>query len=792
MYAAVSSSPLRIRLMEGFHTEQLKVNTLDDPKRWWEVIDRTTGEIVPTDKWEFDEVSGEVEIQTKPYHEYTVSFLAFLIWDPVHMYNFITNDWQDTPHQLTYDVRQPKTQKYVKEKLKRWCEEDLSKIYDGDALVNGETALATEEGWADSDKTSVAYNFTGSQTNVGSSDNTFTVKWNDTVKESNYNVTIEAGTLTVTAQSIDPENPDYKGITVDAPTDVEYTGANQTWLPTVTDATDPDEPKTPVTPGEKEDPIETPNPSLAVVKTSDKTGVVKLGETITYTITVTNNGNVTINDIEVTDELTGNTGDNAFTIDRLAVGETKQFTATYTVTEDDILEGTIVNRATATGTTPDPDIEKPDVTPGETEDPVEEEKPALAIDKKVVDPKEEYQIGEVVTYEITVTNIGNVTQKNILVEDQMKAAGQARITNIDGANGISNGKQATLDKLVPGAKATITVEYTIVYDDRGNTITNAAVADGEGENPVTPDVPVVIEKVYNINVVHEFAPNNEGDATLLPEDYTIENLKPNTEKSITAEAVKGYVAYPSVQNVTVVDKDITVTFQYYKDVIGTDPTDPEKPDGVPDEFQVVVRFAAVNGTVSTDRAVVTLVDKNGKPAKDGVGHLTKNQIVAATANTGYDQSSLSWTQPTITYDIIGEMTFTATFTATPAPAPAPTEPTTPPARPTRPTTRTTAPTGNATVENAVTPSEEKVEEKAAEIKEVLKSDDDKVPLANQKLDDNDDHKCCILHFLIMLITLLVYAFTTTSTKKRQKKLHEVREELDCELAKRGLPLSTEK
>ena len=707
MYAAVSSSPLRIRLMEGFHTEQLKVNTLDDPKRWWEVIDRTTGEIVPTDKWEFDEVSGEVEIQTKPYHEYTVSFLAFLIWDPVHMYNFITNDWQDTPHQLTYDVRQPKTQKYVKEKLKRWCEEDLSKIYDGDALVNGETALATEEGWADSDKTSVAYNFTGSQTNVGSSDNTFTVKWNDTVKESNYNVTIEAGTLTVTAQSIDPENPDYKGITVDAPTDVEYTGANQTWLPTVTDATDPDEPKTPVTPGEKEDPIETPNPSLAVVKTSDKTGVVKLGE---------------------------------------------------------------------------------------TEDPVEEEKPALAIDKKVVDPKEEYQIGEVVTYEITVTNIGNVTQKNILVEDQMKAAGQARTTNIDGANGISNGKQATLDKLVPGAKATITVEYTIVYDDRGNTITNAAVADGEGENPVTPDVPVVIEKVYNINVVHEFAPNNEGDVALLPEDYTIENLKPNTEKSITAEAVKGYVAYPSVQNVTVVDKDITVTFQYYKDVIGTDPTDPEKPDGVPDEFQVVVRFAAVNGTVSTDRVVVTLVDKNGKLAKDGVGHLTKNQIAAATANTGYDQSSLSWTpgEPTITYDITGEMTFTATFTATPAPAPAPTEPTTPPARPTRPTTRTTAPTGNATVENAVTPSEEKVEEKAAEIKEVLKSDDDKVPLANQKLDDNDDHKCCILHFLIMLITLLVYAFTTTSTKKRQKKLHEVREELDCELAKRGLPLSTEK
>ena len=84
---------LRIRLMEGFHAEQLKVNTLDDPKRWWEVIDRTTGEVVPIDQWEFDEGSGEVLIQTTPYHEYTVSFLAFLIWDPVHMYNFLTNDF---------------------------------------------------------------------------------------------------------------------------------------------------------------------------------------------------------------------------------------------------------------------------------------------------------------------------------------------------------------------------------------------------------------------------------------------------------------------------------------------------------------------------------------------------------------------------------------------------------------------------------------------------------------------------------------------------------------------------
>lgn len=115
---------LRIKLMKGFHTEQLKVNSIDDPKRWWEVIDRTTGEVVPTDKWSYDEKTGEVEVETVKYHQYTVSFLAFLIWDPVHMYNFITNDWKDAPHQLTFDVRQPKTQQHVKNKLRKWCEEN--------------------------------------------------------------------------------------------------------------------------------------------------------------------------------------------------------------------------------------------------------------------------------------------------------------------------------------------------------------------------------------------------------------------------------------------------------------------------------------------------------------------------------------------------------------------------------------------------------------------------------------------------------------------------------------------
>lgn len=113
---------LEIELLKGFHTEQLKVNDLDDPKRWWEVIDRTTGEVI--DDWEYLKDQGKVIIKAKLYHEYTVSFLAFLIWDPVHMYNFITNDWNGAEHQITFDVRQPKTQAYVKEKLHRFCHEN--------------------------------------------------------------------------------------------------------------------------------------------------------------------------------------------------------------------------------------------------------------------------------------------------------------------------------------------------------------------------------------------------------------------------------------------------------------------------------------------------------------------------------------------------------------------------------------------------------------------------------------------------------------------------------------------
>ncbi len=45
---------LSIHLMDNLYPDMLKVNDNDDIKRWWEVIDRTSGEIVPTSNWEYD------------------------------------------------------------------------------------------------------------------------------------------------------------------------------------------------------------------------------------------------------------------------------------------------------------------------------------------------------------------------------------------------------------------------------------------------------------------------------------------------------------------------------------------------------------------------------------------------------------------------------------------------------------------------------------------------------------------------------------------------------------------
>ncbi len=118
-----SGKELRILLMKGFYSDMLMPNTRDDITRWWEVVDRSTGEVVPVSEWHYEEKTGEVVIKSVPFHDYTVSFLAYIMWDPVHMYNAIVNEWKDVEHQITFDVRQPKTRAYTMERLRKFIED---------------------------------------------------------------------------------------------------------------------------------------------------------------------------------------------------------------------------------------------------------------------------------------------------------------------------------------------------------------------------------------------------------------------------------------------------------------------------------------------------------------------------------------------------------------------------------------------------------------------------------------------------------------------------------------------
>ena len=81
------------------------------------------GQPLPAVAWQYDKEAGAVVIPApEAFHEYTVSFLAYLIWDPVHMYNAVVNGWTDVEHQIPFDVRQPKTHQYTLERLRRFLE----------------------------------------------------------------------------------------------------------------------------------------------------------------------------------------------------------------------------------------------------------------------------------------------------------------------------------------------------------------------------------------------------------------------------------------------------------------------------------------------------------------------------------------------------------------------------------------------------------------------------------------------------------------------------------------------
>ena len=106
----------------------------------------------------------------------------------------------------------------------------VSKVYDGDALTAEGRASGFVNGEAATLKT------TGSQTEVGSSVNGYELVWDGSAKAANYTIEEDLGTLTVSAQSIDPDDAGaFGGVTVGYLADTVYNGAEQRFEPEVAD-----------------------------------------------------------------------------------------------------------------------------------------------------------------------------------------------------------------------------------------------------------------------------------------------------------------------------------------------------------------------------------------------------------------------------------------------------------------------------------------------------------------------------------------------------------------------------
>ena len=223
-----------------------------------------------------------------------------------------------------------------------------------------------------------------------------------------------------------------------------------------------------------------------------------LDETITYEVTVTNDGNLTVEGVMVVDELAGAIlaeGESA-EVGTLAPGESATLHYSYTVTEADVLAGKVMNVATATGTSTNPDDPEVPVDPGTTEDPVETPRPSLFASKTASDPADgkAFQLGEKIAYTVEIINNGNVTITGIVVSDKLEGAT------------LDEGQTDEAITLAPGESATLRYSYTVTEADlvAGN-VTNVATATGtdpEG-NPVETEATTTVtteEAVSSLDV----------------------------------------------------------------------------------------------------------------------------------------------------------------------------------------------------------------------------------------------------------------------------------------------------
>ena len=288
---------------------------------------------------------------------------------------------------------------------------------------------------------------------------------------------------------------------------------------------DPDGKDPDVTPGRDPEPTTEKDPHLTVTKVTTskakaESGKYALDEVITYEITVLNDGNVTITDLGVTDTVEGYEKvdlTEQLSKRELKPGESVTVTYEHKVTEQDVLNGEVVNNATANGK--DPDGDEPKVDPGKDPEPTTEKDPHLTVTKVTTSQAKaetgKYSLDEVITYEITVLNDGNVTITDISVTD-----------TVEGYEAVDLTEKLEKRELKPGESVTVTFEHKVTEKDvEKGEVVNVATATGkdpEGDEPeVTPGRdPEPVNQNTTLTVIKVWEDNNDQDG-MRPASLTV-------------------------------------------------------------------------------------------------------------------------------------------------------------------------------------------------------------------------------------------------------------------------------
>nr|WP_084344288.1 DUF11 domain-containing protein [Microbacterium resistens] len=223
-----------------------------------------------------------------------------------------------------------------------------------------------------------------------------------------------------------------------------------------------------------------PAPGLSLVKTADPAQGGKVGDTITYSFTVTNTGNVTLTDVTVDEGEFSGTGELSEIVcpdgaNTLVPGQAVTCTASYVLTQADVDAGGVTNSAVATGNPPggEPPVTSP---PSEVTVPLPPE-PGVSMVKSA--DKTELVAGETITYSFVVTNTGNVTLTDVSV-DEVSFSGTGELSPVICPEGAAS--------LAPGAQVVCTATYVVTQADvDAGTLENTASVTGNppgGQPPV--------------------------------------------------------------------------------------------------------------------------------------------------------------------------------------------------------------------------------------------------------------------------------------------------------------------